>query len=82
LLFYLYSRDVCISSDFASLKQGYSEFYSKLVDSVISELKGSKDFTKLCSGLSLLGYISSQLDGTCIKAFSQLVTFLGYRYPR
>jgi tubulin-specific chaperone D len=49
---------------------------------VISELKGSKDFTKLCSGLSLLGYISSQLDGTCIKAFSQLVTFLGYRYPK
>jgi tubulin-specific chaperone D len=49
---------------------------------VVSELKGSKDFAKLCAGLSLLGYISSLLDGTCIKAFSQLVTFLGHRYPK
>jgi len=47
-----------------------------------SELKGSKDFTKLCAGLSILGYISSQLDGTCTKAFTQLLTFLGHRYPK
>ncbi|KAK3153018.1 hypothetical protein QOZ80_2BG0166550 [Eleusine coracana subsp. coracana] len=64
------------------LKEGYSEFCSRLIDSVVSELKGSKDFTKLCTGISLLGYISSQLEGTCIKAFSQLVTFLGHRYPK
>ncbi|RLN40876.1 hypothetical protein C2845_PM01G37720 [Panicum miliaceum] len=62
--------------------KGYSEFYSGLVDSVGSELKGSKDFTKLCAGLSILGYISSQLDGTCTKAFSQLLIFLGHRYPK
>lgn len=47
-----------------------------------SELKGSKDFTKLCAGLSILGYISSQSDETCTKAFSQLLTFLGHRYPK
>ncbi|CAL4917490.1 unnamed protein product [Urochloa decumbens] len=63
-------------------KEGYSEFYSGLVDSVSSELKGSKDFNKLCAGLSILGYISSQSDGTCTKAFSQLLTFLGHRYPK
>ncbi|RCV42198.1 hypothetical protein SETIT_9G197000v2 [Setaria italica] len=63
-------------------REGYSEFYSGLVDSVGSELKGSKDFTKLCAGLSILGYISSQSDGTCTKAFSQLLTFLGHRYPK
>ncbi|XP_066373697.1 tubulin-folding cofactor D-like isoform X1 [Miscanthus floridulus] len=63
-------------------KEGYSEFYSRLVDSVGSELKGSKDFTKLCAGLSILGYISSESDGTCTKAFSQLLTFLGHRYPK
>ncbi|KAL6642849.1 hypothetical protein ACP70R_021030 [Stipagrostis hirtigluma subsp. patula] len=63
-------------------EEGYSEFYSGLVDLVGSELKGSKDFTKLCAGLSILGYISSQLDGACTKAFSQLLTFLGHRYPK
>ncbi|CAL4934301.1 unnamed protein product [Urochloa decumbens] len=63
-------------------KEGYGEFYSGLVDSVSSELKGSKDFNKLCAGLSILGYISSQSDGTCTKAFSQLLTFLGHRYPK
>nr|CAB3499184.1 unnamed protein product [Digitaria exilis] len=63
-------------------REGYSEFYRELIDSVGSELKGSKDFTKLCAGLSILGYISSQSDGTCTKAFSQLLTFLGHRYPK
>ncbi|KAJ1294898.1 hypothetical protein BS78_01G181200 [Paspalum vaginatum] len=72
----LFSRKVFLN------KEGYSEFYSGLVDSVGSELKGSKDFTKLCAGLSILGYISSQSDGTCSKAFSQLLTFLGHRYPK
>lgn len=72
----LFSRKVFLN------KEGYSEFYRGLVDSVSSELKGSKDFTKLCAGLSILGYISSQSDGTCTKAFSQLLTFLGHRYPK
>ncbi|WVZ59552.1 hypothetical protein U9M48_009677 [Paspalum notatum var. saurae] len=72
----LFSRKVFLN------REGYSEFYSGLVDSVGSELKGSKDFTKLCAGLSILGYISSQSDGTCTKAFSQLLTFLGHRYPK
>ncbi|KAL6906534.1 hypothetical protein ACP4OV_004135 [Aristida adscensionis] len=64
------------------LNKGYNEFYRDLVDLVGTELKGSKDFTKLCAGLSILGYISSQVDESCPKAFSQLLAFLGHRYPK
>ncbi|VAH17220.1 unnamed protein product [Triticum turgidum subsp. durum] len=63
-------------------KEGHGDFYSELVKLLGPELKGSKDFTKLCAGLSILGYISSQLDGTGTKAFSQLLVFLGHRYPK
>ncbi|KAM3402677.1 hypothetical protein ACQJBY_006487 [Aegilops geniculata] len=63
-------------------KEGHGDFYSELVNLLGPELKGSKDFTKLCAGLSILGYISSQLDGTGTKAFSQLLVFLGHRYPK
>ncbi|XP_010234909.1 tubulin-folding cofactor D isoform X1 [Brachypodium distachyon] len=63
-------------------QQGQDDFYSELVNLLGSELKGSKDFTKLCAGLSILGYISSQLDITGTKAFSQLLVFLGHRYPK
>ncbi|CAM0956477.1 unnamed protein product [Alopecurus aequalis] len=63
-------------------KEGHGNFYCELINLLGSELKGSKDFTKLCAGLSILGYISSQLDGTGTKAFSQLLTFLGHRYPK
>ena len=65
-----------------NVKQGHGDFYSELVNLLGPELKGSKDFTKLCAGLSILGYISSQLDGTGTKAFSQLLVFLGHRYPK
>ena len=62
--------------------EGHGDFYSELVNLLGPELKGSKDFTKLCAGLSILGYISSQLDGTGTRAFSQLLVFLGHRYPK
>lgn len=81
-LSWLHFAMFCYIFGFCDIQQGYSEFYSGLVDSVGSELKGSKDFTKLCAGLSILGYISSQSDGTSTKAFSQLLTFLGHRYPK
>ncbi|KAF0928817.1 hypothetical protein E2562_010685 [Oryza meyeriana var. granulata] len=64
------------------LGEGHSEFYSGLIKSLGQELKGSKDFAKLSAGLSILGYISSQLDTSGSKAFSQLLTFLGHRYPK
>uniref|UniRef100_A0A0E0M9J2 Uncharacterized protein n=1 Tax=Oryza punctata TaxID=4537 RepID=A0A0E0M9J2_ORYPU len=64
------------------LGEGHSEFYSGLIKSLGPELKGSKDFAKLSAGLSILGYISSQSDGSGSKAFSQLLTFLGHRYPK
>uniref|UniRef100_A0A0E0EZR5 Uncharacterized protein n=1 Tax=Oryza meridionalis TaxID=40149 RepID=A0A0E0EZR5_9ORYZ len=61
---------------------GHSEFYSGLIKSLGPVLKGSKDFAKLSAGLSILGYISSQSDGSGSTAFSQLLTFLGHRYPK
>uniref|UniRef100_A0A0D9XLC9 Uncharacterized protein n=1 Tax=Leersia perrieri TaxID=77586 RepID=A0A0D9XLC9_9ORYZ len=64
------------------LGEGHGEFYSGLIKSLGPELKGSKDFAKLSAGLSILGYISSQLDASSSKAFSQLLTFLGHRYPK
>lgn len=64
------------------LREGHCEFYSGLIKSLGPELKGSKDFAKLSAGLSILGYISSQSDGNGSTAFSQLLTFLGHRYPK
>ncbi|KAG8084193.1 hypothetical protein GUJ93_ZPchr0010g9802 [Zizania palustris] len=65
-----------------NIGQGHGEFYSGLISLLGPELKGSKDFAKLSAGLSILGYISSQLDESSCKAFSQLLTFLGHRYPK
>uniref|UniRef100_J3N3Z0 Uncharacterized protein n=1 Tax=Oryza brachyantha TaxID=4533 RepID=J3N3Z0_ORYBR len=64
------------------LGEGHGEFYSGLIKSLGPELKGSKDFAKLSAGLSILGYISSQMDASGRRAFSQLLTFLGHRYPK
>lgn len=74
--------DTLLSKKVFLNKEGHGDFYSELINLLGSELKGSKDFTKLCAGLSILGYISSQLDRTGTKAFSQLLTFLGHRYPK
>ncbi|CAK9154490.1 unnamed protein product [Ilex paraguariensis] len=57
-------------------------FCSGVLDSLVIELKGSKDFCKLYSGIAILGYISSISDPINIQAFSHLVTFLGHRYPK
>jgi hypothetical protein len=46
------------------------------------ELKGSKDFSKLYAGISILGYIASVSESINSKAFSHLLTFLGHRYPK
>ncbi|KAL5728185.1 hypothetical protein ACHQM5_001298 [Ranunculus cassubicifolius] len=59
-----------------------SEFCGGVLDSLSSELKGSKDFTKLYTGISILGYISSITNEIHSRAFAQLVAFLGHRYPK
>jgi hypothetical protein len=51
------------------------------MDSLAIELRASKDFTKLKAGLAILGYIASVSHFISTKAFSQLLSFLGHRYP-
>uniref|UniRef100_A0A2N9FXF6 Tubulin-folding cofactor D C-terminal domain-containing protein n=1 Tax=Fagus sylvatica TaxID=28930 RepID=A0A2N9FXF6_FAGSY len=57
-------------------------FCAGVLDSLAVELKGSKDFSKLYAGISILGYIASVSESINSKAFSHLLTFLGHRYPK
>ncbi|CAN8280534.1 unnamed protein product [Cochlearia groenlandica] len=59
-----------------------SSFYTGAMDSLAMELRGSKDFTKLYAGLTILGYIASVSEPISRQAFSQLLSFLGHRYPK
>ncbi|KAK9103212.1 hypothetical protein Sjap_020466 [Stephania japonica] len=58
------------------------EFCTGVLGSLVTELKSSKDFTKLYSGISILGYIASIPDQLNARAFLQLLFFLGHRYPK
>jgi tubulin-specific chaperone D len=58
------------------------EFFTALLDSLSIELRASKDFTKLSTGLSILECISSHTAETNFRAFSSLTSFLGHRYPK
>nr|XP_010919466.1 tubulin-folding cofactor D isoform X3 [Elaeis guineensis] len=53
-----------------------------LLEALAVELKGSRDFTKLCAGLSILGFVASLMEPINSRAFSQLLSFLGHRYPK
>ncbi|XP_031269631.1 tubulin-folding cofactor D isoform X1 [Pistacia vera] len=57
-------------------------FCARVLDSLAVELKGSKDFSKLYAGIAVLGYIASVSDPINTQAFSQLLSFLGHRYPK
>ncbi|KAL2514965.1 Tubulin-folding cofactor D [Forsythia ovata] len=57
-------------------------FCAGVLDSLAIELRRSKDFSKLCAGIAILGYISSILEPINVRAFSQLLTFLDHRYPK
>ncbi|KAL6129252.1 hypothetical protein ACLB2K_072605 [Fragaria x ananassa] len=57
-------------------------FCAGALDSLEVELKGSKDFSKLYAGIAILGYIASLSDSINSRAFSQLLRFLGHRYPK
>ncbi|CAI9103662.1 OLC1v1002186C2 [Oldenlandia corymbosa var. corymbosa] len=57
-------------------------FCSRILESLIVELKGSKDFSKLYSGIAILGFIASILDPVNKRAFTHLLTFLTHRYPK
>lgn len=57
-------------------------FCASVLDSLNVELKGSKDFAKLYSGIAILGYIASLLETINARAFTHLLTLLGHRYPK
>lgn len=57
-------------------------FCAGVLDSLATELRGSKDFAKLYAGIAILGYIASISEHVGIQAFSHLLTFLSHRYPK
>uniref|UniRef100_A0A7N0ZQT9 Tubulin-specific chaperone D n=1 Tax=Kalanchoe fedtschenkoi TaxID=63787 RepID=A0A7N0ZQT9_KALFE len=57
-------------------------FCSGILDSLLVELRGTRDFSKLYSGISILGYIASVKDDVNINALSHLLSLLGHRYPK
>ncbi|KAI3449108.1 hypothetical protein Pfo_005773 [Paulownia fortunei] len=57
-------------------------FCAGVLDSLATELRGTKDFSKLNAGIAILGYIASISEPINTRAFSHLLTFLGYRYPK
>ncbi|XP_048132760.1 tubulin-folding cofactor D [Rhodamnia argentea] len=73
----LYSKRI-----FLNMQAHTSLFCNGLLDSLAIELKGSKDFTKLYSGIAILGFIASVSEPVNSRAFSHLLTFLGHRYPK
>ena len=57
-------------------------FCAGVLDSIKVELKGSKDFSKLYSGIAILGFIASISEPISSEAFAHLLSFLGHRYPK
>lgn len=80
-----YTPDVHSSDLFGSqfnLQAHTLIFCAGALDSLEVELKGSKDFSKLYAGIAILGYIALVSDSISTRAFSQLLRFLGHRYPK
>ncbi|KAL6560374.1 hypothetical protein OROGR_003933 [Orobanche gracilis] len=57
-------------------------FCAGVLDSLTTELRGTKDFSKLKTGISILGYVASISEPISTRAFSHLLTFLGHRYAK
>ncbi|KAG8363393.1 hypothetical protein BUALT_Bualt19G0017700 [Buddleja alternifolia] len=57
-------------------------FCGGVLDSLAIELRATKDFSKLYSGIAILGYIASVSDPINTRAFSHLLSFLAHRYPK
>ncbi|CAM8906862.1 unnamed protein product [Rhodiola kirilowii] len=60
----------------------YSIFCVGVLGSLSVELRGTRDFSKLYSGISILGYIASVTDAVNREALSHLLSLLGHRYPK
>ncbi|XP_008812353.2 tubulin-folding cofactor D isoform X2 [Phoenix dactylifera] len=67
---------------FLNMEDHTQLFCLGVLEALDVELKGSRDFTKLCTGLSILGFVASLTEPINSRAFSQLLSFLGHRYPK
>ncbi|KAL9234376.1 hypothetical protein vseg_009256 [Gypsophila vaccaria] len=67
---------------FLNMESQTAVFCAAVLDSIKIELRGSKDFSKLYSGIALLGYISCIDEPINMQAFAHLLSFLGHRYPK
>ncbi|CAN1345940.1 Tubulin-folding cofactor D [Linum perenne] len=57
-------------------------FFKGVLESLLVELKASKDFAKLYAGIAILGFVASTSESVNIQALTHLLTFLGHRYPK
>jgi hypothetical protein len=73
----LFNKNICLNMEGQT-----ADFCAGVLESLNIELKGSKDFSKLNTGIAILGYIASISEPTSIKAFTYLLTFLSHRYPK
>ncbi|KAK9742802.1 hypothetical protein RND81_03G198300 [Saponaria officinalis] len=67
---------------FLNMESHTAVFCAEVLDSIKIELRGSKDFSKLYSGIALLGYIASVDEPINMQAFAHLLSFLAHRYPK
>ncbi|XP_020697787.1 tubulin-folding cofactor D isoform X1 [Dendrobium catenatum] len=75
--------EILLSGKFFLNMEGHTlDFCRGLLDSLAVELKGTKDFTKLYTGISILGYVSSIVEPINCRALAQLLYFLSHRYPK
>ncbi|GAB2210552.1 hypothetical protein Droror1_Dr00015820 [Drosera rotundifolia] len=59
-----------------------ADFCAEVLKSIAIELRGTKDFSKLHSGIAILGHIASLQEPVGTEAFSVLLTYLTYRFPK
>ncbi|CAA0813577.1 Tubulin-folding cofactor D [Striga hermonthica] len=57
-------------------------FCARVLDSLGAELRGAKDFSKLRTGIAILGYVASIADPVSKRAFSHLLLFLIHRFAK
>lgn len=67
---------------FLYLEECEQSFGLGILESLRIELKGSKDVTKLLTGIDVLAYVSSMQEPTRSQALSQFFSFLGHPYPK
>eukprot|EP01018_Ginkgo_biloba_P017523 Gb_00473 [translate_table: standard] len=67
---------------FLNLEEYEQSFIVGVLESLRIELKGSKDVTKLLTGINVLGHVSAMKEAVHYQALSQLFSFLSHPYPK